>query len=102
VELLIDLKKYKMDLKEFVRQNEKMNSSLITNWSRDMLLQAMQMYADEQLRLYRVSNSSDLYVVELSDEEIRIVDQKELDEWYKSAEEFDGFLGFTIKGKLMK
>lgn len=91
-----------MDLKDFVRQNEKMNSSLITDWSREMLLEAMQMYADEQLRLYRVSNSSDLYVVELSDEEIKIIDQKELDEWYKSAEEFDGFLGFTIRGKLMK
>ena len=60
-----------MDLKEFVRQNEKMNSS-------------------------------DLYVVELADEEIKIIDQKELDEWHKSAEDFDGFLGFTIKGKLMK
>lgn len=48
-----------MDLKEFVRQNEKMNSSLITDWNRDMLLQAMQMYADEQLRLYRVGNCAD-------------------------------------------
>ena len=57
---------------------------------------------EKELRLYRVSNSSDLYVVELSDEEIKIIDQKELDEWYKSAEEFDGFLGFTIRGKLMK
>lgn len=91
-----------MDLKEFVRQKEKMNSSLITDWDRDMLLQAMQMYADEQLRLYLVSNSSDLYVVELSDEEIKIVDEKELDEWYESALEFDGFLGFKIRGKLIK
>ena len=64
-----------MDLKEFVRQNEKMNSSLITDWSREMLLEAMQMYANEQLRLYRVSNSSDLYVVELSDEDLMICDQ---------------------------
>lgn len=46
--------------------------------------------------------TTDLYVVELSDEEIKIIDQKELDEWYKSAEEFDGFIGFTIRGKLMK
>lgn len=91
-----------MDLKEFVRHNEKMNSSLITDWNREMLLEAMQMYANEQLRLYRVSNSSNLYVVELSDEEIKIIDQKELDEWYKSAEEFDGILGFAIRGKLMK
>jgi hypothetical protein len=55
----------------------------------------------EQLRLFRDSNnSSDLYVVEVSDEEIKIINQKELEEWYKTAQEFDGFLGFTIKGKL--
>ena len=54
-----------MDLKEFVRQNEKMNSSLITDWSKDMLLQAMQMYADEQLRLYGVGSST--YKIAITD-----------------------------------
>ena len=43
----------KIELTEFVRQNEKMNSRLITDWNKDMLLEAMQMYA----RLYRLSNS---------------------------------------------
>lgn len=56
----------------------------------------------KQCNINGVSNSSDLYVVELSDEEIKIIDQKKLDEWYKSAEEFDGILGFIVRGKLMK
>ena len=57
---------------------------------------------DQVLRLCGVSNSSYLYVVEFSDEEIKIIDQKELDEWYKSAEEFDGILGFTVRGKFLR
>lgn len=44
-----------MNAKEFVRQNEKMNSSLITDWDKEMLLEAIQIYADQQLRLYGVN-----------------------------------------------
>ena len=44
-----------MNVREFVRQNEKMNSSLITDWDKEMLLEAIQIYADQQLRLYGVS-----------------------------------------------
>jgi len=40
------------------------------------------------------------YVIELSDDEIRIVTKNELDEMRKEAEEFDGFYGFDVKGIL--
>jgi len=89
-----------------ITDNSKVNENLLNEvnnvkkQNKELIVKNMDL--QEQLRLYRVSNSSDLYVVELSDEEIKIIDQKELDEWYKSAEEFDGFLGFTIRGKLMK
>jgi hypothetical protein len=49
-----DLNYYKnkiMNVEEFVRQNEKMNSSLITDWNKEMLLEAIQKYADQQLIL---------------------------------------------------
>lgn len=59
---------------------------------------ALDNYIDQLEEVY----SSGLYVVELSDQEIKIIDQKELDEWNKSAEDFDGFVGFTIRGKLLK
>ena len=40
------------------------------------------------------------YVTEHSDNEIIIMSKEELEEAKKSAEEFDGFLGFTILGRL--
>ena len=52
-----------MDLKEFIRQNEKMNSSLITDWSKEMLLKSIQMYADKQLILHGVIKR--VFIVEI-------------------------------------
>jgi hypothetical protein len=43
-----------------------------------------------------------LYVIELSDEELKIVTAEELAEMEKSAMEFDGFLGFTVRGRLVR
>ncbi len=42
------------------------------------------------------------YVIELSDEELKIVTAEELAEMEKSAMEFDGFLGFTVRGRLVR
>ena len=47
-----------MDLNEFIRQNEKMNSSLITDWSREMILEAFQIWTDKQLLKHGVVKSS--------------------------------------------
>ena len=56
----------------------------------------------KQLLLHNVVSSSDLIVVELSDEEIKIITEKELNEWRKSAIEFDGFEGWIVRGRLVK
>ena len=56
----------------------------------------------KQLLLHNVVSSSDLIVVELSDEEIKIITEKELNEWRESAIEFDGFEGWIVRGKLVK
>ena len=56
----------------------------------------------KQLLLHNVVSSSDLYVVELSDEEIKIITENELNEWRKSAIEFDGFEGWIVRGQLVK
>ena len=48
----------------------------------------------------RVNNSE--YVVELSDDEIKIVSESELQQWKKEALEFDGFEGWIVRGKLLK
>lgn len=45
---------------------------------------------------------TDLIVVELSDEEIKIITVLELKQWHKDAMEFDGFEGWIVRGKLVK
>lgn len=47
------------EAEEFVRYNEKMNSSLITDWNREMLIDALQIYADKVI-------NDKLYIVLLS------------------------------------
>jgi len=42
------------------------------------------------------------YVIDIGDEVIKIIDQKELDELINEADEYDGFLGFAILGKLIR
>lgn len=67
----------------------------------EMLQASGELSRNESCDLDGVSNTDILYVVELSDEELKIVSESEIEEWYKSAEDFDGFLGFSIKGKLI-
>ena len=62
---------------------------------------AMEMIT-KALAISRVGNSSDLIVVELSDNEIKIINEQELKEWQKIAIEFDGFEAWTVKGRLVK
>ena len=57
---------------------------------------------NKALMLGGVVSSSDFIVVELSDEEIKIITEKELNEWRKSAIEFDGFEGWIVRGRLVK
>ena len=57
-----------MDLNEFIRQNEKMNSSLITDWSREMILEAFQIWTDKQLLINGVVKS----FCECTDEPMRL------------------------------
>ena len=49
-----------MDLNEFIRQNEKMNSSLITDWNKEMLLEAFQIWTKKQCDIQRVSQQREL------------------------------------------
>ena len=53
-------------------------------------------YAEEQL------NICDEIVVELSDNELKIIKYSELEQWQNEALEFDGFEGWIVKGKLLK
>ena len=62
-----------------------------------LLLQAKQMESEQNAKL-----DSQEYVIELSDEELKIVTAEELAEMEKSAMEFDGFLGFTVRGRLVR
>lgn len=57
---------------------------------------------DKALGLYDVGCSSDLIVIELSDEELKIVTRQELEQMQKDAMEFDGFEGWIVKGILVK
>jgi len=54
----------------------------------------------ESIKTQTASGNS-LYVIELSDEELKIVTKKELDEMYSDAIKFDGFFGFSVKGRLV-
>jgi hypothetical protein len=56
----------------------------------------------KQLMLGGVASSSDLIVVELSDDELKIITMAELEQWKQSAIEFDGFEGWIVRGRLIK
>ncbi|WP_372938460.1 hypothetical protein [Seonamhaeicola sp.] len=56
----------------------------------------------EQLTIGGVGSSSDLIVVELSDNEIKLITKKELKQWQKDALDFDGFEGWLVRGRLVK
>ena len=56
----------------------------------------------KKFALCSVGSSNDLIVVELSDEEIKIITRQELEKWKKDAMEFDGFEGWIVRGILVK
>jgi hypothetical protein len=56
---------------------------------------------EKQLMLGGVVSSSDLIVVELSDDELKIITIAELKQWKQSAIEFDGFEGWIVRGRLI-
>ncbi len=58
-------------------------------------------YHKKQLMLGDVASSSDLIVVELSDDELKIITMAELEQWKQSAIEFDGFEGWIVRGRLI-
>lgn len=64
--------------------------------------QIIRKHLTEQLKLYSVVSSSDEVVVELSDNELKIIRYPELEQWQKDALEFDGFEGWIVKGRLVK
>jgi hypothetical protein len=64
---------------------------------KSLFLKAKQMESEQNAKL-----DSQEYVIELSDEELKIVTAEELAEMEKSAMEFDGFLGFTVRGRLVR
>lgn len=71
-------------------------------YSFDDMVDFAEQYHKEQLMLGAVGNSSDLIVVELSDDEIKIISEQELKEWQQSAIEFDGFEAWIVRGRLVK
>lgn len=56
----------------------------------------------EQCVINGVGCSSDLIVIELSDEELKIVTRQELEQMEKDAMDFDGFEGWLVRGLLVK
>lgn len=68
--------------------------------SHEDMMQFAKDYHTEQL--LSVVDNNDQVVVELSDEELKIITRKELEQWQKDAIEFDGFEGWIVKGKLVK
>lgn len=41
------------------------------------------------------------YLIELNDNELKVVSSDELEQLFKDAMEYDGFLGFTVKGRVV-
>ena len=56
----------------------------------------------QQLTLTDVVKSSDLWVVEFSDNEIKLMTSKELQSYEDECMEFDGFMGCSVLGRLAK
>jgi polyphosphate kinase len=93
----MDLNKQIELLKQSLEKTTKFDDEQEKN---DYILDVTSEY--KQLLLHNVVSSSDLIVVELSDEEIKIITKKELEQWQKSAIEFDGFEGWIVRGQLVK
>ena len=93
----MDLNKQIELLKQSLEKTTKFDDEQKKN---DYILDVTSEY--KQLLLHNVVSSSDLIVVELSDEEIKIITKKELEQWQKSAIEFDGFEGWIVRGQLVK
>ena len=96
----MDLKKELRIMVKYILPKEEHDKDVIENYV-DTLALINEEYV-KQLRIGGVVSSSDLIVVELSDEEIKIITEKELNEWRKSAIEFDGFEGWIVRGRLVK
>ena len=56
----------------------------------------------ENLALSDVVKSSDLWVVEFSDNEIKLMTSKELQDYEDECMKFDGFMGCSVLGRLAK
>ena len=56
----------------------------------------------KQLFIHGVVKSSDVWVVEFSDNEIRLMTTKELQKYEDECMEFDGFMGCNVLGRLAK
>lgn len=52
-------------VEEFVKYNEKMNSSLITDWSREMIIEAIYIFAYEQDKTLLNEEESDIKAKEI-------------------------------------
>ena len=87
--------------KEFFSEVSELNLKVIyeNGFIDDMFSLSLIAFAEAYYKS-RINNSK--YVVELSDNEIKILSESELVKWKKVALEFDGFEGWIVRGKLIE
>ena len=87
---------------EGYKQRAEASNLIFDNASRMYAIHLFDKWKAKQLMLGGVASSSDLIVVELSDDELKIITIAELEQWKQSAIDFDGFEGWIVRGRLIK
>ena len=100
--LFLKAKQMEAEQKEKLdRINPRNHESVYTEYEIGLLFGIKRIVLLIERHIERITESQE-YVIELSDEELKIVTAEELEDMEKSAMEFDGFLGFTVRGRLVR
>jgi hypothetical protein len=91
-----------MDLEQRFKKETGLDAYILNDLRGHIAIDTYVEWLEEQLMLGGVVSSSDLTVVELSDDELKIITMAELEQWKQSAIEFDGFEGWIVRGRLIK
>lgn len=101
-DLLAKAKQFETEQKEKLdRINPRNHESVYTEYEIGILFGIKRIVLLIERHIERITESEE-YVIKLSDEELKIVTAEELADMEKSAMEFDGFLGFTVRGRLVR
>ena len=89
---------------KIVTDNSKVNinllkeNKLLKKQIEELLLHKKEL--EKQFAISGVVKSSDLWVVEFSDNEIKLMTSKELQDYENECMKFDGFMGCSVLGRL--